>query len=277
MIRKTIIVQISIVVMIIIFSTAFSVSEGKAVEIGKKGVITGKILIKDSGPLSGGQVIFFNAAAGPPPEAEKYDRTPEFVRDIDAEGRFNVELPPGTYYLGASRKASGEPIGPPQEGDYVWRSLDSSGKPKAHIIKAGERLDIGTVAEAVPLKAGSLRDRAITTAIEGAVLDMDGKPVSGAVVVAFADPSLKGKPLFVSERTDENGKYLLRISAGTYYIRARNEFASGPPEPGQIVGFYGEGTPAPVTIRDGERLKDMNFKVILFPGRGPFSGTAPGR
>ncbi len=40
---------------------------------------------------------------------------------------------------------------------------------------------------------------------------------------------------------------------------------------GQIVGFYGEGSPAPMMVKEGEIVKNVNFTVILFPGRGPFS------
>jgi hypothetical protein len=241
----------------------------------KKGTISGKIMIKDGGPLSGGQVIFFNAASGPPPEQERYDRTPDFVRNIDDDGKFSADIPEGKYYIGAVKRRSGETIGAPAEGDYTWRSLDEKGKPKAYAVEADKLLDIGTIAEAAPLKAESVVHRAVTTAIEGTVFDMDGKPVADAVVVAFINPSVQSKPLFISEKTGKDGKYLLRIAAGTFYLRVRNQFASGPPEPGQIVGYYGEGTPAPVTIKEGEKLKDIDFKVILFPGRGPFSGTNP--
>jgi hypothetical protein len=107
------------------------------------------------------------------------------------------------------------------------------------------------------------------------IIDGGGNPVPDAVVVAFLQPAVQTKPLFVSEKTGKDGKYVLRVTPGTYYLRVRNAFASGPPEPGQIVGYYGEGQPAPVTIKEGEVLKDIHFRVILFPGRGPFSGAPP--
>jgi hypothetical protein len=238
----------------------------------QKGTITGVIKKKDGGPLAQGQILFFNAAAGPPPDPEKFDRTPDYVRVLDENGSFTVSIPTGSYYLGASLKASGEPIGPPKEGDFVWRGLDANGKLKLYSVPGGGRLDIGTIAEAIPLKMQSVLHRAVTTAIEGSVVDTDGNPVPDVVVVAFTGSTLRGKPKFVSEKTDQAGKYVLRIVPGTYYLRARNEFASGPPEPGQIVGFYGEGSPSSITIKAGEILRDVNFQVILFPGRGPLSG-----
>jgi hypothetical protein len=256
-------------------NSVFGGAKEQAAATNKKGVITGKIMIKDGGPLSGGQVLFYNASSGPPPLMEEYTRTPDIVRHISDDGSFNVELSPGNYYLRAVRRQSGERMGLPQAGDYFYSGVDEKGKLRLFTIKAGKTLDVGTISESVLLTAESFPPYTITTAIEGVIADTEGKPVRDAVVVAFQSASISGKPLFVSEKTDKNGKYVLRLTAGTYYLRARNLFASGPPEPGQIVGYYGDGVPAPITVKEGELKKGINFQVILFPGRGPFSGMAP--
>lgn len=255
---------------------AYAGSPSKAKKDSKTGAIAGKIMIKGGGAMAGGQVMFYDAAAGPPPSPDKYERIPDISRNIDTDGSFIVELPDGKYYMGAVKRLSGERIGPPQEGDYVYRSVDNKGKFKEYIIKAGSFLNIG-IAEAVPLSAKDTSKSVITTALEGIIVDMAGNPVAGAVVIAFVNPSMSGKPLFISDKSDNKGGYVLPIMAGTYYLRVRNSFASGPPVPGQIVGYYGEGAPAPVTIKDGEIRKEIDFKVIEFPGRGPFSGAVPER
>lgn len=248
----------------------------KAEKAVKTGAIAGKIMIKGASALAGGQVMFYDAAAGPPPSPDKYERIPDISRDIDPDGNFIVELKAGKYYMGAVKRLSGDRMGPPQEGDLVFRSLDSKGKPKEYIIKAGSFMNIGT-AEAVPLSAKDIVKTAVTTALEGTIVDMGDNPVAGAVVIAFTSPSMSGKPLFVSEKSDKKGRYVLPLKAGTYYLRVRNSFASGPPQPGQIVGYYGEGAPAPIAVKEGEIRKQIDFKVIEFPGRGPFSGTVPER
>ena len=48
---------------------AVSVSYGadKATDERATGTISGKVVIKDAGPMSGGQVLLFDAAAGAPP------------------------------------------------------------------------------------------------------------------------------------------------------------------------------------------------------------------
>ncbi len=153
--------------------------------------------------------------------------------------------------------------------------LDEKGKPKEYHVKAGTLLELGTITNAFQLKEEDLSKRRVTTAIKGVILDMQWNKVKDAVVAAFAKPTIGGRPLFVSDKTDEEGKYTLRLTEGTYYLRVRNSFAAGPPKPGQIVGYYGEGTPAPVFIEECEIKEGFDFQVIVFPGRGPFSGTAP--
>lgn len=242
----------------------------------KTGTITGQFVIKGDGPMSGGQVLFYNASTGPPPSPDKYARISDISKDIGPDGGFRAELPTGKYYMGALKRLSGESFGLPQEGDYHLLSRDKQGRLKEYVVKAGEVLDAGVIAEAVPFKPEVPGAKKTTTAIEGVVSDMDGKPVQDAVVSAFMNSMMTEKPIFVSDRTDKDGKYVLRIAEGKYYLRVRNNFGGGPPVPGQIVGYYGEGTPAAVIVKEGEIKSRVDFKVIRFPGRGPFSGAGPG-
>jgi len=237
------------------------------------GTVTGRIMIKGAGALAWGQVLFYDVSTGVPPDPDKYYRTPDISRNLDGEGRFKAELPPGRYYLGAVKRMSGDRLGIPQEGDFVFRSVDGK-KLKEYAVKAGSTTDVGTIAEAVPVKVKDPAKQVITTAIEGIVNDTEGKPVEDAVVIAFVDSSLKGKSLFLSDNTGKDGKYSLRLTAGTYYLRVKNRFSIGPPEPGQIVGFYGDGSLAPVRVKDGEIVKGINFTVIVFGGRGPRAAGA---
>ena len=257
-----------------LFSISLAADERLPAADKETGVITGTVMIKDAGPLTGGQVMIYDAASGPPPAPFKYERTPDLAKDLDADGKFRVDLPPGKYYVSAIKRLSGERIGPPQTGDYVFRSLDEKGIAKEYLVQGGSLLDIGTVS-AAPLKPERLLSHAVTTAIEGTVKGKGNKPVADAVVAAFVTPAMQGKPLFVSEKTGKDGKYILRVPPGTYFLRARNIFASGPPQEGQIVGYYGKGDAAPVTVKEGERKKGNNINVVLFPGRGPLSDANP--
>ncbi len=262
----------------LIASSSFAEETAKETEPKiQKGTVTGRIMVKDTEgvALSWGQIMFYDILSGPPPNPEKYERTPDISRTLGADGSFSIEIPEGYYYIGAIKRMSGDKLGPPQEGDYVFRSLDEKGRPKLHKIKADDKLDIGTQAEAFQISEEEISHHRITTALEGVIVSTDWMPVEGAVVVAFTEPIIGRKPLFVSSKSDKDGKYVLPLIEGTYYLRVRNSFAAGPPEPGQIVGYYGEGVPKPVPIKDCEILKGIDFQVVVFRGRGPSPQRVP--
>lgn len=235
----------------------------------RKGTVTGRVVLKDGKPLAWGQIMFFDYQTGPPPVPSKYERTPDISKTLDAEGRFKVEVPEGRYYIGVIKRLSEDRLGPPQEGDYIFRSLDDNGRPKEYVIQANKVHDVGTFSGVFQITEKEMRERRVTTALKGRVINQEWQPVADAVVIAFTDPYIGKKPLFASDKSDKDGKYVLPLTEGTYYLRVRNSFAAGPPEPGQIVGYYGEGTPVPVSVKDCEIIEGIDFQVVVFSGRGP--------
>ncbi|SPP99893.1 conserved exported hypothetical protein [Candidatus Sulfobium mesophilum] len=233
-------------------------------EVGR-GKITGQLMTEDGTPMSGGSVFFFNDATGPPPSQEKYWRVPDAAAPIGEGGRFSMELPAGKYYLGAMKKISSEKnIGPPEEGDYFLKGQGSKGKPKTYIVKKGETTDIGTIAEAVPFKRAVVKYGDGITSIEGVVRDPDGKPVEGAAVFGYKKPAARGKPLFASDKTGKDGKYVLRVDeGGKYYLKGRDLFGGGPPVGGAIVGRYWQERPVEVSAKTGVRTKGIDINVRL--------------
>lgn len=248
----------------VLTGAAFAHDEPQAV---KRGTISGQIMSKSGGPMAGGTVFFFNDASGPPPSSSRYWRVPDEAFEVDNNGRFTAELSEGKYYLGAIRKLTGEPIGPPQEGDLFFISQDKTGKPKQHVLKKGETMDIGIVAEAAPFSRATLAKEGITS-VEGAILDAEDKPVEGVLVFAFMTQNMVGRPLFISDKTGRDGRYLLRVyEGGKYYLRVRSNYGGGPPAEGEIMGVYRDNEP--VVVKTGESKKGVNIKASKFPGRGP--------
>ena len=234
------------------------------------GTLSGRLMIKNDGPLEGGMAFLFNDAAGPPPSPDLYWRVPDEIVPVDSEGRFKAELVAGKYYVGAIKRLAGKEVGPPQEGDLFLTSRDAKGEPRAYLVRKGERTDIGTLTEAVPFKRSTLKTKEGITAIEGTVVDSAGNPVEGALVFAFLTPAMLGKPVFVSERTGKDGKYLLRVlGSGNYYLKTRDVYGGGPPRVGALVGGYGEGTPAAAKARSGEITKGIVLRGTRFAGQGP--------
>lgn len=225
----------------------------------KSGTVTGQITSKDKDPLAGGTVFFFYEKAGPPPSATKYWRVPSYSFNLDNQGKFLASLPEGEYYIGASRKFSGERLGPPADGDLFFISQDSEGNPKLHRVSHDKPLDLGIIDDAVPFSSQSLVTEGITS-IEGTILDVNGDPVEGMLVFAFPTPVMFGRPLFVSERSDRSGKYLLRLhSGGKYFLSSRSDYGGGPPTANQNMGSYAKGHP--IIMKTGETKGGIDITV----------------
>ena len=240
----------------ILCSIAFSGDETYGANTGS---ITGQIAVKGKGPLAGGTVFFFDEQSGPPPSATRYWRVPTHSFSIDNKGRFSASLPLGKYYMGASHKLSGERLGPPKEGDLFFISSDKKGKPKLHTVMQYKPLDLGVIEEAEPFSPKTLVTEGITS-VQGTITDNTGKPAEGMLVFAYPTPAMFGRPLFVSERSDSNGRYLLRLyGGGTYYLGSRAHYGGGPPTADQVVGSYSKGKP--LAIKTGEEIKGIHITV----------------
>ena len=233
------------------------------------GRIEGTLLTKDGEmPLGGGLVYFFDAEIGAIPNPDEYWRVPDKIADIDEDGKFTATLDEGKYYMGAIKRSSGKrDIGPPLKGDIFFISSDEKGSPKVYDVKQGEEIILGTISEAAPYKGWTVNNT--ITSIQGRVL-VDGKPLEGALVLGYITPTMIGRPDFVSERSDKDGKYILRVPGGSsYYLMARDVYGGGPPVEGSIMGVYGaKKMPIAVTVKTGESTKEIDINAIMFPGRG---------
>ena len=181
------------------------------------GIITGQVVIKGVGPMLGGSFFLIDAEAGPPPAATKYWVVPSHVYLIDEDAKFKAEVPEGTYYVGAIERRSPEVLGPPEEGDYFFISHDEKGNPKTLTVWKHSRIDLGILDDATQFHRSMLEKKDIT-AIEGVIRDGQGKPVGGMAVFAYPEPVIFGHPLFVSERSDKDGKFSLRLYGGGYVL-----------------------------------------------------------
>ena len=231
------------------------------------GTVTGKLTHKTGTPLSGGLVFFFNQASGPPPSPEDYWRVPDEIADLDNDGRFSTQLLEGVYYLGGIQRVGAREVGPPIEGDLFLVNRDPQGKARTFTVKAGQQQDLGTISGALPF--GKTMKRPGITGIEGVVVGPEDKPVAGVFVFAFLTPAMVGRPLFVSEKTGPDGRFLLRLAeGGDYYLKAKELYGGGPPRQGGIIGAYGDEVPKAVTVKSGAIAKGISIKGVRFLGQG---------
>lgn len=230
----------------------------KPAKVTAVGTLIGYIQTDAGEPLSHGKVFFFNKDTGPPPAPEKYWRVPDRDALLDVNGGFSVELPPGSYYLSAIQsKTAPVSINTLQVGDIyyavenVYNVLPES-KNDLKAIKAGKPLSL-------PVAANSQE----FTAIEGTVIDSIGKPLTDVVVFAHIKSELTSKPVYISERTDSNGAYQLRVAgAGTFYLNVANGADGGGSGAASLGTFYGGNNPIAVTVKEKEVLRGINIRGV---------------
>jgi hypothetical protein len=218
-------------------------------------------------PMDGGLAYFYNLSTGPAPSHDRYWRVPDNVKAVDKDGRFKVELTAGDYCVGAVKRSGPPHIGPPADGDVFLLSLDDAGKPRKITVKSGENIDMGVIAGARSAAKSSSPQG--MTGIEGVVQDEAGKPIEGALVLAFISPTIIGKPLFVSDRSGRDGRFQLRVNeGGTLYLKLRSTYGGGPPRAGAMLDGNKEEPLHPVTVKTGETVGGVVLKGKIFPGRG---------
>ncbi|WP_305041947.1 carboxypeptidase-like regulatory domain-containing protein [Geoalkalibacter sp.] len=214
-----------------------------------------------------GVASLWDVATGKVPDPRRYIVIPSATAVLEADGRFELRAPPGTYYLGAVlRQTPGPPVGPPRPGDLVFMSPDAAGGHLKIEVRAEETTDVG-------VRTGGWEYAGFSgeteLAIEGRVRDLAGEPVAGLLVFAFADPGMSQQPVGVSERTDAQGRYLLRLGrAQTVYLRARESYGGGPLSGGGYVGVYGGAEPRVVEVPEKGRISGIDIEVLKLPPAG---------
>jgi hypothetical protein len=182
----------------------------------KYGSISGSITTGIDEDMPNGRVFFYDVTKGPSPYTSEYWRFQDYAVPLAGNGSFKASLPAGTYYLMAVMKAAGKKYSPPEEGDFIYPPWDGS-VPETVTVKAHEHTEIGVMYKAVPFQREWAPSG--TTGIEGTVLDADGNPAAGALVIAGTE-STEGKLRYVSDRrTGVDGKYIVRVhEGGQYYL-----------------------------------------------------------
>ncbi len=175
----------------------------------------------------------------------------------NSAGIFELEMPAGTYYLVARKRQSGHIRGPLKAGDYFGYY---SGNPL--LIREGGLAKVSFAMIEVPEEVAQLGDRMFgQTSISGTVVDEKGQPVAGVWVLLYAERVMLNRPLYVSQLTDDKGRYVVSFpSGGVYWLAARNHLG-GPPEPGELYGRYLGNPDGSVSLSTGKYLEDIQLVV----------------
>jgi hypothetical protein len=117
---------------------------------------------------------------------------------------------------------------------------------------------------------------------EGVLTDAEGRPVSGAEVYFYTDPSKKfrGPADFMAEPTGADGKYVTELPAGKYFAVARRRASGSISGNLQKGDYYTPEAYGPIDVADSGyvhvdlRLEELtgNMLFSVFSGRGGGQG-----
>jgi len=220
-------------------------------------------------PAGGTGVAGRVTAGGAPVEnvfVYAYLRTENGFRDLGfsasaptaADGTFVMDLPPGRYHLIARRRATGGVAGPMRKGDlfgyYPANPVSVAPGGYTRVAIPATLLKLRNA----PAYSGGYRAAA---SIEGVIVGPDGKPRAGVYAALYDNPDLLNRPVFLSDVTGADGRFLLPVPVpGTYFLGSRSGYG-GSPAPGDLYGRFEGNADHAVTVRDGDHLTGIDIAV----------------
>lgn len=207
--------------------------------------VSGSLLFHDR-PLVGAQLEVYLK--------EEKDRStlPFAVVSTDAQGRYQVTLPPGRYFLIGKKKEEGE-------GGHV-RMLMAECPANPLEVTSGMK----SVAAFSLREMG--RDGALVpdpgTGLAGRVV-LDGQPLAQAFVYLYTEDSsgLMGPSYGEAVQTGADGSFRFELPAGRYFLAARKRADGsriGEPAAGDLNGTYPGN---PISVPKGKLLELGDFPV----------------
>jgi hypothetical protein len=182
---------------------------------GEYATLKGLILDVAGKPVEGAEVFIYSSA--------EVRRTADFISSpSDAEGRYTISLPAGTYWCVARWRKDGSRWGPLMPGDR------HSGDPlEIEVTQGASRADftVADLKEAAGLIKKKTREDYIK--ITGRILDRDGKPAQEVYAIASPTRSVSEIPAYLSPWTDDAGRYTLYLPRGKYYLGFSHSFPAG--------------------------------------------------
>jgi hypothetical protein len=221
--------------------------------------VKGKVIYEDNKYIKG-TIAFFDRDKGIIPDPIYYTKVPDEVLELRSDGSFEGTIKQAKYYVGIILNNTGKK-GPFKIGDrfYLLKKDDKIFEVDLTNIKSYDFNNIS-------IYPFELKEFKFKTAIKGWVVDENNKPLSNVYVFAFLEGKNSKKPVYVSEPTDGNGIFLLRLGGGGRYIlRVRNIIDGGPPKKGYITGTYGQhDNPNIIDVKDGEIISNIEIVANTF-------------
>ena len=175
----------------------------------------------------------------------------------DEQGRFDLDLPDGTYYLIARKRQGNMTVGPLRAGDFVGYYPQNPLR-----VRDNRAVPVLIPMLEVPDKVEQMNSIFNgQTSISGIITNATDEPVEGVRVVLYLKPQLLDRPMLVSQPTGADGRYILSMpEGGEYYLAARNTLG-GAPGPGDLYGTYDENPDHRLHVESGATQDGIDIKV----------------
>ena len=161
----------------------------------------------------------------------------DFEAQVDAEGRYFLDVVEGDYYLVARIRQSGADAGPPKSGD-AW----ALPKKNPVTVKPGAvttaNFILQRVAQPMLMREGTLTSG--DTGFTGLLTDAANNPLPGAFVIAYPDADFQRMPEATSPAVGEDGRFLLYVERPGQWCMAARTRTRGQPIAGEPYGLLGE-------------------------------------
>jgi hypothetical protein len=239
---------------IFVYACLCSASFMQVQESAAPGVVSGVVINKlNEAPVKNAHVIYTKidpAAAG---------TSSSISKDTDAEGRFSLQLPPGSYRLWVERSGFAR---------QVYGALSPSGEGTVLTLERGQHLGQITF-RVVPLGA-----------IAGRVVDEEGEPVQSAGIQVLRLSYANGHRQLISvagATSNDRGEYrVFGLRAGRYLLQASVPSApmSKPFETGALIpeaqdpyaasyypGVIDVDSGSSVSLSEGSELSNIDFQL----------------
>ena len=233
---------------------------GKYVDGQGKTGIQGRVTLKEEGtPVVGSYVNIYPDTISNLLGPSQFISTP-----TDQSGYYQMETPPGVYYVVARKRSSGQSTGPLSPGDYY-----SEHQRIVTRVESGKfvEVDLPVVVMKAPM---FFKTRVVNnqtdTGISGVLIDQAGKPVMGGFAMAYVDKEMKRLPDYASTLSDQQGQFTIYLPEGSSYYLAARIHAWDMPSPGEPYGKYGGDAPILVDVATGNFVKDVRIVMAPFSG-----------
>lgn len=176
------------------------------------------------------------------------------------DGTYSINLPPGTYFIAARQRGGKWTTGTLRPGD-LFGVLPVF----PLVISPGEQIVADFETIEVPSRKQMSKLRGAFAKISGRIIDGKGRPLPGMRAALYANAQLFDRPLAASEPADEEGRFFLETPlSGTFTLGAR-QFLGGPPQSGELVGFYEGEDGVMITVELDKHLSDLDIIVQNVP------------